>query len=111
MTDRATHEACVAARDALRRLVDLVDDQNKDAKACSLAEDFCAMSDDGQARFFEEVARIMATWGAFRADSQRYNVAQHMKTCACTTESGRDWVRALADDLAYELPVPEGVTR
>jgi hypothetical protein len=59
------------------------------------------MSDDGQAQFFEHVARIMEGWpkpGALWW--QISSIAGHMKTCECVTAAGRGWVTQLAEYLA-----------
>jgi len=94
---RAAHASVV---DALRRLMDKVAAPDlRDERAGALAEEFCAMSDDGQARFFEEVARIMKTWPAAAAVMQRHYIGRHLATCECVSDPGRDWVLDLAESI------------
>jgi len=67
----------------------------------SLAEQFCELDDDAQAQFFVHVARIAATWPPtqFAADAagwQAGEIGKHLKTCSCSTEEARDFVRNIA---------------
>jgi hypothetical protein len=63
------------------------------------AEAFCEWDDEKQAQFFIEVARIMQTWGYGKHETQGFYIGGHLKTCACSTEEARDFVRSIADRL------------
>lgn len=65
----------------------------------TLAEIFCAMDDDRQARFFVEVAAIMESWGVGKADSQAWFIGGHLRNCKCSTEQARELIRSLANGL------------
>ena len=73
---------------------------NDDSQSPKIAAMFCNMSDDGQAVFFEHVARIMKGWpGPAAGMMQIEYIAGHMRACECVTDAGRDWVRELAERL------------
>jgi len=65
----------------------------------SMAEVFCEWDDERQAQFFIEVARVMRTWGPGKHDTQAYYIGGHLKTCSCSTEEAREFVRAIAGRL------------
>jgi hypothetical protein len=69
-------------------------------KPAILAAHVAALDDEGQADFFEALARIFASWGRGKSDVQLSFIAGHMKRCACVTDTGRDFVRDLAGWLA-----------
>lgn len=75
----------------------------KDARASELAELFCAMSDDGQARFFVRVAEIMHTWGHANSEMQLAYIGNHLRTCECSDPIAVRWI----DSLAYFTRSPE----
>lgn len=69
----------------------------------ALAVAWCGMTDDDQAKFFEEVGRIMDGWDSeerprqafyLGADHHRHLIGRHMRDCACIGDAGR---RALTD--------------
>jgi hypothetical protein len=67
-----------------------------------LAEAFCEMDDDSQAKFFVECARIERSWdraGSFMYVDQWREVGKHLRECACSTEDAREMVRRLADGI------------
>lgn len=70
--------------------------ENKDHASSLLAAQFCAMTDDAQAQFFVHVARVMGSWGSAAMDGQLSYIGRHLRTCECSTEAAREWVRGLA---------------
>lgn len=62
-----------------------------------LAEEFCEMSDEQQAQFFIEAARLGHEWdeGADPA-GQWLAVGRHLRTCSCSTEAAREMVYFIA---------------
>lgn len=73
-----------------------------DAMIRQLAESFCDMDDDQQAKFFVEVARIMNAWGGAKLYTQAYYIGRHLRTCACSTDDARELVRLIADATTGE---------
>jgi hypothetical protein len=65
--------------------------------ALELAQIFCEMDDDAQAQFFIEVARIFNGWPGNRGSEQARYIANHMRTCECSTEAARELVRGIAE--------------
>lgn len=62
-----------------------------------LAQWFCGMSDDDQAQFFVMVAAGMDAYeGIGRCMQLRY-IGNHLRDCACSTESAREWISELAE--------------
>lgn len=61
-----------------------------------LAEWFCALNDDGQARFIVAVDRTMRSWGAFERDSQIWSIGGHLRSCGCSTPEAVEFVTDLA---------------
>jgi hypothetical protein len=59
-----------------------------------LAEIFCGLDDDTQARFFVECAKIASSWEPHI--DQFYAVGRHLRTCSCSTEAARELVRRIA---------------
>lgn len=63
---------------------------------------FCQLDDDGQARFFSEVAAIFRSWdgkpGSWGGSWQVHAIAGHMNTCSCGAD-GRAWVEDLHESL------------
>ena len=76
-----------------------------------LAELFCQMTDDDQAQFFIEVAKVMSTWveglnhqtGSYQygMDWQMRRVAEHLVTCPCGTQEARELIKTLAEGLKH----------
>lgn len=56
---------------------------------------FAALNDDEQSRFFVAVAAEMDEWPG-GADGQLYHIGGHLKNCACSTDSAREWIQTLA---------------
>ena len=73
----------------------------------SLAEQFAAMDDDAQSKFFCEVAAIMDGWpvaqGSHGRSGQTWFIGRHLATCECSTESGRDFVREVCRAMENAL--------
>ena len=63
-----------------------------------LARQFASMYDEGQADFFEEVARIFDGWDS-NGYMQQLSIAGHMVKCECVTEVGRRWVHDMSEAL------------
>lgn len=61
-----------------------------------IAQAFCDLDDDAMCKFFVEVARRFSEWGPGKGDMQLWYVGGHMRTCECSTEQAREWVRELA---------------
>jgi hypothetical protein len=86
----------------LEQIRQLVDDSMSSPEG--LAEEFCRLDDDAQARFFVHVARIASTWprnqyGANAAEWQASAIGRHLKNCSCSTEEARDFVRDIAAEF------------
>lgn len=64
-----------------------------------LAREFCRISDDAQARFFVAVAAEMSSWGPQGMDGQAYYIGEHLVTCECSSEAGRQLVLSLAESV------------
>lgn len=65
-----------------------------------LAAAFCEMDDDQQARFFVEVARIVATWEPVARSMQPMLIGKHLGECDCSTDEARELVRDIASGIA-----------
>lgn len=79
----------------------ITDDGDLDGSVKKAAALFCGMSDDGQARFFSEVAAIMKTWGSAKSESQAHYIGRHLRNCECATVAGRDLVRSICDAMKH----------
>lgn len=90
-----------ALRDAAAA-VERARDLMGDADPSLLARAFCRLDDDGQAQFFVEAARIMATWAGAGMDMQAHYIGRHLRDCECSTPGGRELVRLIADASAAE---------
>lgn len=92
----------VSKFDQLRELVESL------TEAEALAEEFCKLDDDTQAKFFVHVARIMSTWDGFGSASaymQASFIGRHLATCECSTEEARELIRNIA--AAMDTPVEQ----
>jgi len=67
----------------------------------SAAAWFAGLTDDQQAQFLCKVAEIAEAWPAGSALSQWWNIGSHLRTCRCSTESGREMVRTMFEGLAH----------
>lgn len=58
-----------------------------------LAEQFCQLTDEQQADFFEAVGRIMEGWPRdarhWGPEWQRFAIGRHMRDCTCVSDVGR----------------------
>lgn len=77
---------------------DLVDAEPA-AAVQPLAEMFCTLDDDEQAKFFVAVAAEMASWGFTKQCNQTYFIGRHLATCECSTEEARRFVISLAEAI------------
>lgn len=95
--------------DILRITCDEISDNGTlDDRAQALAEMFCSMSDDGQAKFFVCVARTFErVYAQLRAENrmtfgnQEYNIGGHLKNgCRCLDDgdgqAAIEWIESLA---------------
>ncbi len=58
-----------------------------------IAELWCAMSDDGQAQFFEEAAKVMRAWESPGASAmQPLYIGHHLRDCGCISDDARELV-------------------
>lgn len=70
-----------------------------------LAEQFCELDDDQQAKFFVAVAEIMDGWndryfGSAASYMQASLIGSHLATCSCSTEGARDFVRHVFEGMS-----------
>lgn len=72
----------------------------------TLAALWAGMTDDDQARFFEEVGRIVSGWGGLGWDGQACYIGKHMATCDCITDVGRGVLRTIVAHMDYRDPTP-----
>lgn len=62
-----------------------------------MAEEFCELDSEDQARFFALVSEGMDSWSGDTRGMQIFYIAQEMK--AAGDQCGIDWIRELAGDL------------
>jgi hypothetical protein len=71
-----------------------------------IAEAFCALSDDGQAKVFVAIAERAKRWkdegSMFGAWYQWTQIGQHLRDCECSTEDAREMIRAIASSMEFE---------
>lgn len=80
-------------------------DRPSDKEVQSLAERFCAMDDDAQAKFFVEVAAIMDRWPmppSHGRSMQCWFIGRHLATCSCSTEAGREVIRDIFNSMEHK---------
>lgn len=81
----------------MSRLVERVSFQvTADLDVGLLAEQFAALTDDAQAQFLCMAARQLGA----AAGTQAHYIGRHLRTCDCSTEEGRDFVRAIVASMA-----------
>lgn len=61
-----------------------------------LAEQFAALTDDGQAQFFCEAAKRL---GPVALGDQAFAIGRHLRTCSCSTHEGRELVRHIFESM------------
>lgn len=61
-----------------------------------IAEAFCELDDDAQAKFFVEVARLAREWGAVNSAMQPHYIGRHLRDCECSTDDAREFILAIA---------------
>ena len=66
-----------------------------------IAEAWCELTDEDQAQFFIEAARIAKSWAKDRysagATMQWSRIGGHLRTCPCSTHEARMMVADIAD--------------
>ena len=67
-----------------------------------IAQAFCKLDDDEQAKFLVCVGDIMKAWGAGKLETQCFNIGRHLVNCACSTQEARDVVQAMANGMEYD---------
>lgn len=72
----------------------------------ALADLFCDLDDDQQARFFVRAAAVMDGWGFGKLDMQAIYIGRHLRTCACSSDGARELVRTIADACRGDGEVP-----
>jgi len=71
-----------------------------DLTPVQLAQAFCDLSDEEQAQFFIEAARIAReTWQGPATFLQWREVGKHLAACACSTDDARELVRDIAEGM------------
>jgi hypothetical protein len=65
-----------------------------------LAEQFAALTDDGQVQFFCRAAEKLGD----AIDAQAQYIGRHLASCECSTDLGRRLVGSIVDAMT-ELPV------
>lgn len=60
-----------------------------------LARAFCEFDDEEQTRFFVEVGKVMASWPTFNREMQLHYIANHLASCACSSDAAREFVREI----------------
>lgn len=68
----------------------------------ALAVAWCGMTDDQQAQFFEECARIMRDAGYI--DAQSWYIGRHMRTCSCIGDGARELLGSILRAMNVEPP-------
>jgi hypothetical protein len=96
----------VSKFDQLRALVDTLTTPE------ALAEEFCKLDDDTQAKFFVHVAQIMSTWPPTAylgpaAPAQAMFIGRHLATCECSTEQARALIRNIAEAMDNAADEPK----
>ncbi len=78
----------------VNELYELTEETRDEATVRTIAETFCRMDDDFQAKFFVEVAKIMSTWNS-PMSNQAYYIGRHLRECDCSTEESRSFIREI----------------
>ena len=68
-----------------------------------LADLFCELDDDQQARFFVRAAAVMDGWGDGKREQQAWFIGEHLRTCTCSSPGARELVRGIADACESEV--------
>lgn len=63
-----------------------------------LAQIFCDMSDEQQCMFFVEIGRISEA-SESNFDQQWYYLAGHLRSCECSTDAARAFIKNLAHGI------------
>ena len=89
------------ARQLLNGLYEESKDRPGDEDVRSIAEVFCNLDDDKQAKFFVHVAQIMGEWdgGSYSRDIQAIYIGNHLRTCACSTEESREFLKSISEAM------------
>lgn len=74
------------------------------ARIC--AELFCDMDDDAQAQVFSHAAEIASKWPGGNPQMQWLLVGEHLATCACATDGGRQMIVDLHYFMTAKLAEP-----
>lgn len=107
MEDRAKIEQVIEGlHHQLTSLYELVGETPPDAVVRTLADTFCRMDDDQQAKFFVEVAKQMSRWTTSQASSQAWHIGRHLATCACSTPEARELLHDIDAAIKYSQSHP-----
>lgn len=88
-------------REIMDRLAQLQSTETPEA----LADLFCEMDDDQQARFFVRCAAVMDGWGWGKREAQAGYIGEHLRTCACSSPAAREFVGDIARACEVESEV------
>ncbi len=69
--------------------------QDVQVTIADLATLFANSSDEDQAMFFVEVARIMDKWSPSMKEMQIHYLAKHLQDCECSSDGAREFLRAV----------------
>ena len=92
---------------ALQQQIDVLCEMAGDPPAAmiqAIAQSFCRMNDDQQAKFFVAVATIMGRWKGGTMSNQAYYIGKHLRDCACSTGDAREFVRTMSTAMDQSTP-------
>lgn len=69
------------------------------------AQWFAGITDDEQAKFFVEVARIAESF-PYRQETQWLAIGNHLMTCECSTEEAREMIRSIVYGMEHSWTKP-----
>lgn len=73
------------------------------------AQAFADMNDDEQAQFFVNAARIAAETYEGSPQSQWIRIGDHLATCKCSSDAGRELIRSIQYGMDHPMSKPEPV--
>lgn len=90
--------------DSVRSGVEIKVETKITLDVATVANAFCEMSDEQQAQFFIEAAKLATAWNDGRGATgmQWWYVGRHLRNCACATEEARDMVREIVQSMDYQ---------
>ncbi len=73
--------------------------QDVQVTIADIANLFANASDEDQALFFVEVAKIMDRWIPSMKEMQLYYLAKHLKDCECSSDGARGFLKTISEGL------------